>query len=89
MEHGPPAELFKYASLEACMKIVGGQSDLVRESEENDFHAGISRVILLTLGAGSEALTLVEADTATVPARAAATRSSVTATSKNRRPNSS
>lgn len=44
-------------------KIVGGQSDLVRTSEENAFHDGTSRVILLTLGAGSEALTLTEAST--------------------------
>ncbi len=44
-------------------KIVGGQSDLVRESEENAFHEGVSRVIMATLSAGSEALTLTEAST--------------------------
>lgn len=44
-------------------KIVGGQSDLVRESEQNRFHDGESRVILATLGAGSESITLVEAGT--------------------------
>jgi SNF2 family DNA or RNA helicase len=44
-------------------KIVGGQSDLAREAEEDMFHSGESRVILLTLGAGSEALTLTEAST--------------------------
>jgi SNF2 family DNA or RNA helicase len=44
-------------------KIVGGQSDLVRFSEENAFYDGTSRAILLTLGAGSEALTLTRAST--------------------------
>jgi SNF2 family DNA or RNA helicase len=42
-------------------KIVGGQSDLVRETEEDRFHEGLSQVILLTLGAGAESMTLTEA----------------------------
>jgi SNF2 family DNA or RNA helicase len=44
-------------------KIVGGQSDIARSSEEDAFSNGDNRVILLTLGAGSEALTLTRAST--------------------------
>ena len=42
-------------------KIIGGQSDLKRYGEEMEFMEGRARVILLTLGAGSESLTLTRA----------------------------
>jgi len=44
-------------------KIIGGQSEIVRMNEENAFYDGESRVILLTLGAGSESLNLTRANT--------------------------
>jgi SNF2 family DNA or RNA helicase len=43
--------------------IVGNQSDAVRYGNETSFMDGTNRVILLTMGAGSEALTLTRAST--------------------------
>jgi SNF2 family DNA or RNA helicase len=44
-------------------KIVGGQSEMVRYNEEQAFQDGTNQLILLTMSAGSEALTLTAADT--------------------------
>jgi SNF2 family DNA or RNA helicase len=43
--------------------IVGGQTELVRSMSEKRFADGDARVLLLTMGAGSEALTLTRAST--------------------------
>jgi SNF2 family DNA or RNA helicase len=46
-----------------CSVVVGGQTDYARQSAIDEFQAGRARVILLTLGAGSEAITLTAAST--------------------------
>jgi SNF2 family DNA or RNA helicase len=46
-----------------CAKIVGGLTEPVRARAEKDFADGHVRVLLLTMGAGSEALTLTTAST--------------------------
>lgn len=43
--------------------IIGGQTELQRSMAEQDFADGQARVLLLTMGAGSEALTLTRAST--------------------------
>jgi SNF2 family DNA or RNA helicase len=43
--------------------VVGGQSDLQRDVEIDNFKEGRARVILLTYGAGAEGLTLTQAST--------------------------
>jgi SNF2 family DNA or RNA helicase len=46
-----------------CSVVVGGQTDYARQDAIDEFQAGRARVILLTLGAGSEAITLTAAST--------------------------